>query len=169
MNILSWNQYVAVQIPVALKKLSAMTFQPAAHGAVFCVLFCFFFLHAREYAANCNAIVRMHVWNQRSDQEQHEFFFFFFFLPNTLSSLLEPCLAVILKKVNLEQMVVAAHGFNVFFFLFFFISLIFFFYFFVWEYCDSSFSVAWITSIKETVGREKRNIQLILHCVMNKI
>lgn len=48
-----------------------MTFQPAAHGAVF------FFLHAREYAANCNAIVRTHVWNQRSDQEQHNFFFFF--------------------------------------------------------------------------------------------
>lgn len=33
------------------------------------------------------------------------------------------------KKVNLEQMVVAAHGFFFFFFLFFFISLIFFFIF----------------------------------------
>lgn len=92
------------------------------------------------------------------------------FLPNTLSSLLEPCLAVILKKVNLEQMVVAAHGFNLFFFpcfslfLWYFSSI-----FFVWERSDSSFSVAWITSIKETVGRDKRNIQLILHCVMNKI
>lgn len=28
--------------------------------------------------------------------------FFFFFLPNTLSSLLEPCLAVILKKSELR-------------------------------------------------------------------
>lgn len=44
-----------------------MTFQPAAHGGVF------FLLAAREYAANCDAIVWMHVWNRRSDQEQHEF------------------------------------------------------------------------------------------------
>lgn len=131
MNILSWNQYVAVQIPVALKKTLSHDFSTSSTWRRVLCFVLFFFLHAREYAANCNAIVRMHVWNQRSDQEQHEFFFFFFFLPNTLSSLLEPCLAVILKKVNLEQMVVAAHGFNVFFFLFFFISLIFFFYFFV--------------------------------------
>lgn len=33
------------------------------------------------------------------------------------------------KKVNLEQMVVAAHGLFFFFFLFFFLSLIFFFIF----------------------------------------
>lgn len=70
----------------------------------------------------------MTCWNcvkacmeERSDQ--HEL------LLNTSLFLLEPCLAVILKKVNLEQMVMAAHG--SFFVVFFFISLIFFFIFFV--------------------------------------
>lgn len=38
----------------------------------------------------------MQVRNERSDQEQHKF------LPNTLLSLLEPCLAVILKKSELR-------------------------------------------------------------------
>lgn len=33
-----------------------------------------FLLCARERGANRNAVVWMHVWNQRSDQEQHGFF-----------------------------------------------------------------------------------------------
>lgn len=87
-------------------------------------------------------------------------------LPNTLLSLLEPCLAVILKKSELRT---DGGGSPRLFFLFFLYFFDIFLHFFVWEYCNSGFSVAWITSIKETVGRDKRNIQLILHCVMNKI
>lgn len=45
---------------------------------------------------NCKAIVWMRVRRERSDQDQHKF------LPNTLLSLLEPCLAVILKKSELR-------------------------------------------------------------------
>lgn len=52
------------------------------------------------------------------------------FLPNTLSSLLEPCLAVILKKSELRTDGGGSPRLQPFFFFFFFISLIFFFYFF---------------------------------------
>lgn len=82
-------------------------------------------------------------------------------LPNTLLSLLEPCLAVILKKSELRT---DGGGSPQLFFLFFFISLIFFF-IFLWEYCDSCFSVAWITSIKETEG-EKKEIYNLYYTVL---
>lgn len=110
---------------------------------------------------NCKAIVWMRVRRERSDQDQHKF------LPNTLLSLLEPCLAVILKKSELRTD--GGGSPRLIFFPVFLYFFDIFLHFFVWEYGDSCFSVAWITSIKETVGRDKRNIQLILHCVMNKI
>lgn len=78
------------------------------------------------------------------------------FLLNTLLSLLEPCLAVILKKSELRT---DGGSPRLFFPLFFFISLIFFFFF-----CASAvtlaFSVAWITSIKETVGRGRKKKEI---------
>lgn len=93
------------------------------------VSFCIFFIFKEKHMVvcacvlmwicpNCNAIVWMCVQGERKWPGPA-----LFFILNTLLSLLEPCLAVILKKVNLEQMVVAAHG------LFFFCFSLFLWYF----------------------------------------
>lgn len=141
-----------------------MTFQPAAHGAWCFILFFFFLCVPGNMPLTVTPLCECMCGTKEVTRSSTSF------LPNTLSSLLEPRLAVILKKSELRTDGGGSPRLQRFFFSCFSLFLWYFsFIFFVWEHCDSSFSVAWITSIKETVGRDKRNIQLILHCVMNKI